>query len=302
MFNTLMKNTLQNSLILTCSAFAALVLAGCGIFSSDDFPGPPPGAGDIDLNGVPFEQADFDRFLDYFFFTVPLPQKEFAKGLARTDVNGDGVTGTIEDLVYFENVRRGTEIPPDKLNHSSTKVKLERNAGWYTADKPLGGLLFRVQSYSNSYQDTIISGIHYYARGRRSGKKTTIALPVDDIIPEGTPVYIPGLFISSDASSTEGTTLRNSVSLDYPGIRLLGNVPNPFRFNTKISFFVARPFGHTVTVRNSLGRLVMSTENKSTDMDAYTVEWIPSSLAPGTYFYEVRVGEESATGKVIYQK
>ncbi len=297
-----MKKSIPHSLILACSAFAVLVLAGCGIFNSDDLPGPPPGAGDIDLNGVPFEQADFDRFLDYFFFTVPLPQEEFAKGLARTDVNGDGETATIEDLVYFETVRRGTAIPPEKLDHSSTKVKLERNAGWYTADKPLGGLLFRVQSNSNSYQDTIISGVHYYARGRRSGKKTTIALPVDDLIPEGTPIYIPGLFISSEASSTEGANVQNSVSLDYPGIRLLGIVPNPIKYNTEISFFVARPFGHTLTVRNSLGRLVMSTENKSTDMDAFTVEWSPSSLAPGTYFYEVRVGDESATGKVILQR
>ncbi len=304
MFDMLMKNTLRNSLILACSAFAVLVLAGCGIFSSDDFPGPPPGAGDIDLNGVPFEQADYDLFLAYLRGKLDtLPNANVSESIARTDVNGDGVTLSIADLVYFGSVRRGNAIPPEQLDNSSVLIPISRGLDTYSASVPLGGALFRMLGGRDFDRDTLINGLQYHITESSARRESiVIVLPLDGKpIPAKSSLYAIGHLVSMEAATSEGIVLHPLVSLIPPAVVLIGNAPNPFYPYTRISFAVTIRSKYTLAIHNSRGSLVRLISGEAGG-EMVTIGWDARDFPTGTYFYRVRVGDESVSGKMILQR
>ena len=69
------------------------------------------GRGDINLNGIAYEVADYVTFVNYFIyglgaFTIaPDPQ------IANTDVNCDGTTLSVPDLVYLYRIIIGDAAP-----------------------------------------------------------------------------------------------------------------------------------------------------------------------------------------------
>ncbi|MEW5925001.1 MAG: hypothetical protein AB1746_13535, partial [Candidatus Zixiibacteriota bacterium] len=68
--------------------------------------------GDVNLNGIPIEIADFVLFAgqlthcNYDLFTINIEGQR-----AATEVNGDGITMTIEDLVYMARIIVGDALP-----------------------------------------------------------------------------------------------------------------------------------------------------------------------------------------------
>ncbi len=299
-----MKKNRPHSLILACSAFAVLVIAGCGIFSSDDFPGPPPGTGDIDLNGVPFEQADFDRFMAFLMRNPPrMTREEFEEAVSNTDINGDSKTLMISDLVYFEAVRNGAAFGSQKLDFSLIPVEVDHDAGTYRANVPLGGMLFLVQSGPEAERDTVVDGIHYYISGLRNyGEQAIIALPTGpDPIPTEKPIYAPGTFVSLETVAPEGARTKTSVALNLPDFKINGNHPNPFNPNTKVSFDVYRQGEYLLEVHDPRGRLV-KTSSGVAQIGTVIIDVDLFRMPSGVYFYSVQMGDRIASGKMILQR
>jgi len=291
---------LRASIVLTL-----FILAGCGILSSEDYPGPPPGAGDLDLNGVAFEQPDFDLMLGYLLTKFPfVPWNELSESIARTDVNGDGKVLTMADLVYFRTVMNGNAIPQDKLGRPFMPGEIVRDTGLYTSDIPLGGLKLTILSPPYFVSDTVINDIHYYGLGPPvPGHRVIIALPnSSDVIPPGAPIYAPGLLESIDVATPAGVEIQPAVSLDYPAVELYGNYPNPFHGETKIHFAITRTDGYTIKIRNSQGQLVRLITSDDAYLGEHWFTWIATFQPSGIYFYEISVGDESVTGKMVLQK
>jgi hypothetical protein len=67
--------------------------------------------GDINLNGIPYEVADYLLFVDYFVFGLQVFVIDPPAQIAAGDVNADGSPLTIDDLVYLWRVIIGDAIP-----------------------------------------------------------------------------------------------------------------------------------------------------------------------------------------------
>jgi len=67
--------------------------------------------GDVNVNGIPYEIADYVVFANYFLYGPVAFTINFEAQKAATDVNADEVTLTIEDLVYLVRVMEGVLLP-----------------------------------------------------------------------------------------------------------------------------------------------------------------------------------------------
>jgi len=99
-------------------------------------------AGDLNINGLPFEPADLDIFVDYLIthdnsvFSVNRPAQ-----IASTDANKDHAPLTISDLVWISRFISG-ESPRFPPIYSEKLVTIKKNKGKIslTTPAPLGAL------------------------------------------------------------------------------------------------------------------------------------------------------------------
>jgi hypothetical protein len=63
--------------------------------------------GDLNCNGIPGEVSDAVVFANYFQLGIPVFSPHLACSIAESDVNGDGITLTVADLVYLIRVITG---------------------------------------------------------------------------------------------------------------------------------------------------------------------------------------------------
>ena len=100
--------------------------------------------GDLNLNGVPYEIADAVVYTNYFIYNLAAFTVNVDGQIAASDVNADGYTLTIADLVYLIRVIIGDATMIPKLTPNSQQVELEiknngQNIDVYTdADCPIG--------------------------------------------------------------------------------------------------------------------------------------------------------------------
>ncbi len=67
--------------------------------------------GDVNLNGVPYEIADYILYVNYFFYGLGVFTINVEAQVAATDVNNDGLTLTFNDLAYLYRVIVGDAEP-----------------------------------------------------------------------------------------------------------------------------------------------------------------------------------------------
>jgi len=67
--------------------------------------------GDVNLNGIPYEIADFVVFTSYFIYGPAAFSINYEGQAAATDINYDGELLTIEDLIYLARVIQGQLMP-----------------------------------------------------------------------------------------------------------------------------------------------------------------------------------------------
>ncbi|MEW5924774.1 MAG: dockerin type I domain-containing protein [Candidatus Zixiibacteriota bacterium] len=79
--------------------------------------GPIDNRGDINLNGIAYEIADYIVFTNYFLYGLPAFIINVEAQIAATDINADGLPLTVNDLIYLIRVVEGAALPypmPDK--------------------------------------------------------------------------------------------------------------------------------------------------------------------------------------------
>ena len=87
-------------------------------------------------------------------------------------------------------------------------------------------------------------------------------------------------------------------------LRLGANAPNPFGGRTSIGFTVSRPGRAGVNIYDVTGRLVKTLVDEQMAAGEHTVSWdgLDSGgrqMASGAYFYELEVGGQKATRKML---
>jgi hypothetical protein len=81
--------------------------------------------GDINLNGISNEIADAVLFSRYFVDGIGVFNINYAGQVAATDVNADGLTLTVGDLVYLIRIVVGDALPYPKLNPVAVDVVVD---------------------------------------------------------------------------------------------------------------------------------------------------------------------------------
>lgn len=80
------------------------------------------------------------------------------------------------------------------------------------------------------------------------------------------------------------------------------NYPNPFNPNTTIDYYLPRRADVKLTIFNLLGEVITVHEQKSLSAGKYSYQWEARQQASGIYFYELQVGQQKETRKMILMK
>jgi len=128
------------------------------------------GAGDLNLNGIPFEIADAILYSNYFMYGLSVFTIDINAQIAASEINGDGLPLTVADFIYMLRVIDGTYVsPPDSAipnpSFSGTVGKVER-----------GGTLVITTNFEE----------------RVGGLRLTFALPAGAAEGNLNPVLLPG--------------------------------------------------------------------------------------------------------------
>lgn len=106
--------------------------------------------GDIDLNGVPFESSDMLLCKDALLYGPSVFDIDPVAQADAADLNGDGLSATIEDLQYIIGVINGLLTPGDPTGEDMTgyyinstcvgTIRLHKENA-YSSRRPLGAVL-----------------------------------------------------------------------------------------------------------------------------------------------------------------
>ncbi len=103
-------------------------------------------------------------------------------------------------------------------------------------------------------------------------------------------------------NSTVGINERN-LGVGVPqGFILEQNYPNPFNPSTKIQYNIPKANHVNITVFDAVGQKVATLVNNDVAAGTYTVDWNAGGLSSGTYFYQLKIGDNLVTKKAILLK
>jgi hypothetical protein len=104
--------------------------------------GPEHFPGDVNVNNLSNEIADFLLFAEYFIygdsaFTINLEYQ-----IAETNVNGDTACATLEDFIYMLRIMTGDALPYSQIQHynDTATVRLHDNTLTVESDTAIGAI------------------------------------------------------------------------------------------------------------------------------------------------------------------
>jgi mannosidase alpha-like ER degradation enhancer 2 len=83
---------------------------------------------------------------------------------------------------------------------------------------------------------------------------------------------------------------------------LYQNYPNPFNPGTTVQYDLPRSSHVTIKIYDELGRYVRTLIDKDMSAGLHKVEFIPSGLASGVYFYQLNASGYTSSNKMVYLK
>jgi hypothetical protein len=275
--------------------------------------------GDININGLPYEIADYGLFHSYFLngasvFTIDPPYQQ-----ATTDVNADGVTLTVGDLIYESLVIYGqaAPIPKPAATSSPWDVRLYPVGDTlYVETGHTVGALFLI--FNGDVHPTLLqsgNGIDYLFDGTQT---RMLILGDSDLtvgrVVSGPLLTFPHLIAPDSAQAADTTGMMLPVIIDSPtdvgdhqgnglpaAFALENNYPNPFNPTTTISFSLPRSTSYTLTIYSMTGQEVASFTGTA-GPGVVRREWDGSGSASGVYLYKLTAGTFSDTKKMMLVK
>jgi len=283
--------------------------------------------GDINLNGVAYEIADAVVFTNFFIYGFSAFNINVDGQIAATDVNADGLTLTVGDLVYLIRVIIGDADPiprvtpyPEELtvstNHGDGVISVATEAvstigaalfvydisGDFILDEPrlaedaVGmDLMFAMENGElrmliyNFGTNMIPSGINNLIEIPYRGEGQLNLTQVEIVDYQGRPY-----------------TIANKQSGVPNGFALNQNYPTPFDRTTTISFTLPSSTEWKLEIFNITGGLVREYQGTSETGDI-VIEWDGrtdngSPTASGVYLYRLQTANFSATKKMVLLK
>ncbi len=280
--------------------------------------------GDLNLNAIANEIADAVLYTNFFLKGPSVFNINMAAQVAASDVNNDGFTLTVGDLVYLMRIIVGDVNPIPKLSpfansaDFTTAVNGETTTIWSESISDIGGVYLRArlpetvsaaavmtefaaQSLSLSYE---LDGNLLSVLAVSESSEARIIAGKAPILTINSPIEIEHL----EAADYDGNLLRTSFAKQIlPDEFALGqNYPNPFNPTTTISFSLPQPSDWVLTIVNVNGQIVKRYAGTSPAGEV-SVVWDATDAngmmaATGVYFYRLEAGEFADTRKMILMK
>lgn len=280
--------------------------------------------GDINLNGVPFEIGDAVYFSN--FFVDPTQYQFTALQYANSDLNQDGITATIADLITLINAinsgRSAGKI--ETAEQSIASVFIDSAAGItqlkYSSDIELGGIFLVLRSTDGDIPISISSPFTDMTLVASQGSDSIRVLLYSmesNRMPSGINAFLEfdGIYNLEielvQLSSFDGRLMTlGGTAKEVPlpnDFALHQNYPNPFNPETNISFDLAAARSVRLVVYNVLGRKVKTLIDDFLSAGNHQVVWDGrddngQASASGIYFYRLDTGRELLTRKMMLIK
>lgn len=263
--------------------------------------------GDVNLNEIPYEIADAVLYSNYFIYGLSVFTVNTQGQIAASDVNKDGLTLSVADMVYLIRVIVGDapEYPkinpanPPTVEFSVSDYQLAINS---TTDK-IGAisLVLEGNAQPSLHPDASNMELRYNFDGENT-RVLVYNLEGTGYLTEGTVLLLNGADVKSvEAGSFNGVVMAAKLNNLPERFELFQNYPNPFNPMTTIRFALPHKSDYELVIYNILGQVVERFEN-SADAGYVKIEWDASKYASGVYFYRLRAGEFSGTKKMVLLK
>jgi hypothetical protein len=274
--------------------------------------------GDINCNGIPYESSDIVQLISMFIIIMQNPEiwpiwDECS--IVNSDVNADGITLSIADLVYLFKVVAGEAMPypkPGPVNSKSidlfTRYTDTGVEVCYNSTVDIGGLLIKIKP--EGFAEYPLTGLSI---GNMQVKFVTTdncvgAFIYDDeggFIPAGEGVLftIPRIVSPNietvDASDRFGKVLKVRTTTLPSQFHVSQNRPNPFNMSTEIRLSLPVPSEWRMTVFNVTGQIVREFSGHD-NAGEISVVWdgcdeSGKPVASGVYLYRATVGDQTRT-------
>jgi len=252
--------------------------------------------GDINLNGTANEIADAVLFSNYFIHGLAVFNSNMAGQIAATDVNADGLTLSVADLVYLIRVIVGDAIPYAKLAPVEARYTFEN--GVLSVDSRMGAALAIFDG--DVTPQLLAEQMEMKYRFDGQSTRALVSKIAANASFEGAFLKADGELVDLELATYDGAPV---VSKPLPGeYRLYQNYPNPFNPKTTIAFVLPEGGAYRVTVYNVTGRRVRSFEGTARAGTIETVEFDGGDLGSGVYFYRLDTDDFSQSRKMVLLK
>ena len=273
---------------------------GIEIICSD----PVNGRGDINVNEIPYEMADAVMFSNYFLEGLSVFGGHIDASVAASDVNADGSTLSLPDLVHLIRVVLG-DVPPRQKPNIAQSVLVLAQDGKVSATgiNNLGAvaMVLKGKIEIGSIRNDIALSSAF------DGVNTRILVTIPFDRPYDVTGFSGDLFHADNVEivSIEMADINGSAVLvrrDIPEAYVLyQNYPNPFNPTTTISFDMPKAGPYKIFVYNSAGQKITELNGSST-AGHRTVELNMEGNASGVYFYSLETDGFKATKKALLLK
>ncbi|MCP4569833.1 MAG: T9SS type A sorting domain-containing protein [FCB group bacterium] len=298
---------------------------GVDIICSEDI----DARGDINANGVKDEIADAVMFTNYFISGMSAFGDHVEASIAASDVNADGITLSVADLVYLVRVIQGDAQPYPKPNvgrqTASISTLVNHSAMGVTAESPVaiggGYFVFEYSGYEIG-EPHLINGASdmdiKYSSENGVLKVLVYSLEKDIKIPAGTEsifaVPIDGegsiRLIETQLSDYYGNVLEAKIEtqpilpVDYS---LHQNYPNPFNAATTIFYELPMTTKVKFEIFNVLGQKVVTLIDAEETAGIHSAVWDGTdesgvTVASGVYLYRLTTSEFTSEKKMVLMK
>ncbi len=253
--------------------------------------------GDINLNGVPNEIADAVVFTNYFIYGFSAFHVNTDGQIAATDVNADGLTLTVGDLVYLIRVVVGDAMPYPKLEPVAAAYTCED--GVVSVDAEMGAAYVIVEG---NVTPTLLAE-HMDMKYAYDAKEYVTHVLVysmerDDVFSRDF-LRVDGKVVGIEMATYDGAPV--TLSLIPTEFALHQNFPNPFNPITTITFALPIATDYRLVIYNVMGEEVTSFEGYS-EPGLIRADWDASNCASGVYLYKLTAGSFTDTRKMVLLK
>ncbi len=289
--------------------------------------------GDINLNGVPYEIADWVLFRNYMligleaFYEITTDSADILRMTEASDINHDGTHLQLEDLVYMFRIFSGDAEP---CSTDCVQGTITADFMWdgYYREVHVGSpynelaavwLLFDGEIIPELDIDTACFSLQYY---RHEGQ--TVVLVHPECSPDQGGFHMCRLLRYEGHGVLKETRAAdfygNIVNVDFysdvdeddeqpiPGTyRLLQNHPNPFNPVTEIGFNLPRSTYVTLDIFNAIGEKVSNLVSCQMAAGEHSVIWNGLNAdgdraGSGVYFYRLKTSDFTEARKMILLK